>query len=100
MSNETGVRDRAPPPFIEMINGEFQAHGPQIKVRTLNRNANHPAMKTWGESRDVFDEIYVYKNHDPAKVDLLMWLDAPRGRLTMSIMSIAPTRPRSGTPMP
>lgn len=63
------------PPFIEMINGEFQTHGPQVKVRTLNRNAKHPAMKSWGESRDVFDEIYVYKNHDPAKVDLLMWLD-------------------------
>lgn len=62
-------------PFIEMINGEFKAHGPQIKVLTLNRDAKHPAMKDWGASREVFDEIYVYKNHDPAKVDLLMWLD-------------------------
>ncbi|MEJ7617592.1 MAG: ThuA domain-containing protein [Pyrinomonadaceae bacterium] len=62
-------------PFVEMINGEFKAHGPQIKVLTLNRDAKHPAMKDWGASREVYDEIYVYKNHDPAKVDLLMCLD-------------------------
>ncbi|MEJ7713639.1 MAG: ThuA domain-containing protein [Pyrinomonadaceae bacterium] len=63
------------PAFIEMINGEFKAHGPQIKVLTLNRDAKHPAMKSWGATREVFDEIYVYKNHDPSRVDLLMCLD-------------------------
>lgn len=63
------------PPYIEMLDGEFKAHGPQIKVQTQNRDAKHLAMKDWGATRDVYDEIYTYKNFDPAKVHLLMALD-------------------------
>lgn len=62
-------------PYIEMINGEFKAHGPQLKVQTMNRDAKHPAMSGWGETRDVFDEIYTFKNFSPEKVHLLMSLD-------------------------
>lgn len=62
-------------PFIEMINGEFKAHGPQLKVQTINRDPKHPAMKEWGATRDVYDEIYTFKNFTPEKVQLLMSLD-------------------------
>lgn len=62
-------------PFIEMIGGEFSAHGPQLKV-TLNVNdGKHSAVKVFGKKYEIFDEIYVFKNFNRSNVRILISLD-------------------------
>ena len=64
------------PPFIEMLGGEFKAHGAQVGVDCLNQDTNHPATAalpaTWTISQE---EVYQFKNYDPAKVHDLLILD-------------------------
>jgi uncharacterized protein len=64
------------PAFIEMLGGEFQHHGKQVGVECLNQDPKHPATaalgKTWTISQE---EIYQFKNYDPAKVHDLLILD-------------------------
>jgi type 1 glutamine amidotransferase len=64
------------PGFIEMIGGEFAHHGQQVGVECLNEDPKHPANvalgKTWTISQE---EIYQFKNYDPAKVHDLLILD-------------------------
>lgn len=64
------------PDFIEMIGGEFARHGPQVSVDCLNQDAQHPATaalpKTWTITQE---EIYEFKNYDPAKVHDLLIMD-------------------------
>lgn len=64
------------PPYIEMIGGEFQTHGAQVKVDCLLEDTNHPAVKPFnGQTFSVFDEIYIYKNYDRTKVHGLLGMD-------------------------
>ncbi|MBE2212851.1 MAG: ThuA domain-containing protein [Opitutaceae bacterium] len=63
------------PAFVEMLGGEFQTHGPQVRVDCLNRDPSHPATVHLPPSWSVFDEIYEFKNHDPASVHHLLDLD-------------------------
>ena len=63
-------------PYVEMIGGEFQTHGKQTTVRVLVRDPAHPSTRGLPPAFDVFDEIYEFKNHDPARVHLLLGLDA------------------------
>src|ERR1043166_6735604 len=62
-------------PYIEMLGGEFQTHGAQASVDAINRDKNHPATKHLGDPVKVFDEIYIIKSYDPAKVHELLVLD-------------------------
>lgn len=62
-------------PFIEMIGGEFQTHGPQLKVSLISQDAKHPANKHLAKTTDIFDEIYVFKNFRSDKVQVLLSLD-------------------------
>jgi type 1 glutamine amidotransferase len=64
------------PAFLDMLGGEFQHHGPQAKVRVLVRDKAHAATRGLPPAFDVFDEIYQYKRYDPARVHLLLGLDA------------------------
>jgi uncharacterized protein len=64
------------PPFLELIGGEFERHGPQAKVHVIVRDRTHPATKTLEPAFDVFDEIYQFKRFDPARVHVLLGLDA------------------------
>jgi type 1 glutamine amidotransferase len=64
------------PAFLDMLGGEFQHHGPQAKVRVLVRDKAHPATGGLEPAFDVFDEIYQFKRYDPARVHLLLGLDA------------------------
>jgi type 1 glutamine amidotransferase len=64
------------PGFIAMLGGEFAHHGPQVSVECLNEDPEHPATahlgKTWTIAQE---EIYQFKNYDPAKVQELLILD-------------------------
>lgn len=64
------------PEFIEMLGGEFAHHGAQVGVECLNQDPQHPATahlgKTWTIKQE---EIYQFKNYDPAKVHDLLILD-------------------------
>ncbi|MEI7909224.1 MAG: ThuA domain-containing protein [Verrucomicrobiota bacterium] len=64
------------PGFAEMLGGEFQGHGAQVSVECLNQDPQNPATaklgKTWTISQE---EIYEFKNYDPAKVHDLLILD-------------------------
>lgn len=62
-------------PFIEMIGGEFLAHGPQLKVNLLVDDAGHPATKDIAGNYEIFDEIYIFKNFNRNKVHTLLSLD-------------------------
>jgi type 1 glutamine amidotransferase len=64
------------PGYIEMLGGEFARHGRQVGVECLNDDPNGPSNaglgKTWKITQE---EIYQFKNYDPAKVHDLLTLD-------------------------
>lgn len=64
------------PQYAEMLGGEFATHGPQVGVECINEDPQHPANahlgKTWTITQE---EIYEFKNYDPAKVHDLLDLD-------------------------
>jgi type 1 glutamine amidotransferase len=64
------------PEFIAMLGGEFAHHGPQVSVECLNEDPANPATahlgKTWTIQQE---EIYQFKNYDPAKVHDLLIMD-------------------------
>jgi type 1 glutamine amidotransferase len=64
------------PGYIAMLGGEFEHHGKQVSVECLNQDPQNPATaglgKTWTISQE---EIYQFKNYDPAKVHDLLILD-------------------------
>jgi uncharacterized protein len=62
-------------PYIEMIGGEFQTHGPQVEVVLNVEDKTHPASKMLGNKRFIFDEIYLFKSYDRAKVHNLVSMD-------------------------
>jgi uncharacterized protein len=64
------------PGYIDMLGGEFQHHGQQVSVDCLNQDPKNPATallpKVWIIQQE---EIYQFKNYDPAKVHDLLILD-------------------------
>jgi uncharacterized protein len=64
------------PAFLDLLGGEFERHGPQAKVHVMVRDKAHPATRGLEPAFDVFDEIYQFKRFDPARVHLLLGLDA------------------------
>jgi hypothetical protein len=60
------------PAFLEMLGGEFEHHGPQVKVRAIVRDKAHPATRSLPPAFDVFDEIYQFKRYEPQRVHLLL----------------------------
>src|SRR2546425_6091226 len=64
------------PPYIEMLDGEFQTHHAQVKVDCRNHDPNHPATRHLGAAFTVFDEIYLQKNFHRDQVHVLLALDA------------------------
>jgi type 1 glutamine amidotransferase len=64
------------PGYIDMLGGEFDHHGPQVGVECLNEEPLHPATAHLGKSWTITqEEIYQFKNYDPAKVNDLLVLD-------------------------
>lgn len=63
------------PGYIQMLGGEFKTHGPQVGVACVNEDPANPATahlpKVWKIRQE---EIYQFKNFDPAKVHELLSL--------------------------
>lgn len=62
-------------PFIEMIGAHFRNHKEQVEVDLRVEDASCPSCKHLGGSWTVFDEIYIMKDFDRAKVHGLLRLD-------------------------
>jgi type 1 glutamine amidotransferase len=64
------------PGYIDMLGGEFQHHGRQVGVDCINVDPSNPATahlpKVWKIQQE---EIYQFKNYDPAKVHDLLILE-------------------------
>ena len=64
------------PGYIDMLGGEFEHHGAQVSVDCINVDPANPATahlpKVWTISQE---EIYQFKNYDPAKVHDLLILE-------------------------
>jgi type 1 glutamine amidotransferase len=58
--------------FLNLVRGEFQTHGPQVKVQIFNQDPDHPACKNLPASFEMFDEIYEFKNWDRKNVHVLL----------------------------
>jgi type 1 glutamine amidotransferase len=58
-----------------MIGGQFEKHGPQVKVDLLVKDPTHPATKGMTSPTVVYDEIYQFKNYDRAGTHVLLALD-------------------------
>ncbi len=64
------------PGYIQMLGGEFEHHGPQVGVECLNVDPANPANAHLGKTWEITqEEIYQFKNYDPAKVQDLLILD-------------------------
>jgi type 1 glutamine amidotransferase len=63
------------PEYIDMIGGQFQSHGPQVSVNALNQASECGACRHLAGEWTVFDEIYLFKKFDRAKVRGLLSLD-------------------------
>ena len=65
-------------PYIEMLGGEFQTHGAQVKVDCIVADQNHPATRHLGSHYNIGDraeEIYIIKSYNPKTVHELLYLD-------------------------
>lgn len=64
------------PGYLEMLGGEFDHHGQQLSVDCLNQDTNNPATASlppvWTIAQE---EVYQFKNYDPAKVHELLIMD-------------------------
>ena len=69
-------------PYIDMCGGEFAGHGAQVGVKCLVMDPKHPSTKHLGASWMVNkEEVYLFKNHDCAKVrDLLSLGEHPNNK--------------------
>ena len=63
------------PPYTAMLGGAFQHHGPQVTVDCIKQDPNHPACTPLPSTWTVFDEIYEFKDYDPARVHALISLE-------------------------
>jgi type 1 glutamine amidotransferase len=65
-------------PYIEMLGGEFAGHGAQVPADLNNADPSHPATAGLPEQWNLLqEEMYQFKNHDPAKVHVLWYLKHP-----------------------
>jgi type 1 glutamine amidotransferase len=81
------------PAFGEMLGATFDRRpwrtkeNPQTKVTVKVEDRNHPATRHLGESFEIADDIYQYKDFDRSKVRLLLSLDPASLDLTSPKMN-------------
>lgn len=64
------------PAYIDMLGGEFAHHGRQVGVECINEDPGNPANAHLGNTWKITqEEIYQFKNYDPAKVHNLLTLN-------------------------
>jgi len=61
--------------YIDMLGGEFETHKSQVEVQPILHDPAHAATKPIPNGFKVFDEIYIIKSFDKAKVHALMGLE-------------------------
>lgn len=77
------------PAFGEMLGANYDrrpwrtAKAPQTKVRIKVNDRTHPSTRHLGGSFEISDDIYLFKNFDVTKVQLLLSLD--RASLDVSV---------------
>lgn len=83
------------PVFGELLGARYDRRpwrtreNPQTKVTVKVNNRTHPATKHLGESFEITDDIYLFKNYDASKLDILLSLDPKSLDLTNSKMNQA-----------
>jgi uncharacterized protein len=60
------------PEYLNLVRGEFQTHGPQVKVIISNQDPGHPATVDVPATWEIYDEIYEFKNWERSKVHVLL----------------------------
>lgn len=63
------------PEFIDMIGAEFKTHGAQKEDDFLIADPNHTTTKGLPQSWKHVEEVYQFKNYDPNKLHVLIYLD-------------------------
>ena len=64
------------PGYLDMLGGEFDHHGAQMGVEILNQDPAFPASSMLSHSWTISqEEMYQFKNYDPAKVHELLVLE-------------------------
>jgi type 1 glutamine amidotransferase len=63
------------PAFVALLGAEFDYHRDQAKVQVLVDDPKHPATEGLVAPIELFDEIYLFKNFDRARVHMLLSLD-------------------------
>lgn len=61
--------------YIDMLGGEFQTHKAQVEIQPVVHDRAHAAGKMFPEGWKVFDEIYIIKSYDPARVHQILGLN-------------------------
>lgn len=61
--------------YIDMLGGEFETHKAQVEVQPILHSPAHPITKSVPAGWKVFDEIYIIKTFDKAKVHGLLGLN-------------------------
>jgi type 1 glutamine amidotransferase len=62
--------------YIDMLGGEFETHKSQVEIQPVVHDPAHPITKTVPLGWKVFDEIYIIKTFDKAKVHGLLGLNS------------------------
>jgi uncharacterized protein len=62
--------------YVDMLGGEFETHKAQVEVQPILHDPAHPATKPIPNGFRVYDEIYIIKSFEKAKVHGLMGLNA------------------------
>ena len=81
------------PPFGEMLGAYYDRRpwrtkeNPQTRVRVTVRDRNHPATRHLGDSFEIADDIYQFKNFDRSNIQLLLSLDPASLDLTNAGMN-------------
>jgi type 1 glutamine amidotransferase len=62
--------------YIDMLGGEFETHKSQVEIQPILHSPGHPITKSVPVGWKVFDEIYIIKTFDKAKVHGLLGLNS------------------------
>lgn len=62
--------------YIDMLGGEFETHKSQVEIQPIVHDPAHIITKSVPQGWKVFDEIYIIKSFDKAKVHGLLGLNS------------------------
>ena len=62
-------------PYIDMLGGEFETHGPQFEGTVKPVDKGHPAIKSLTDDWKIRDEWYISMNYNTKAIHVLALLD-------------------------